>query len=72
MKGVRRAKKGDIVKVNFIGRLEDDTIFERSEDGHPTKFQIGNNSMIQGFVIDRWSGFLVNRNLVRGVAVVPK
>jgi FKBP-type peptidyl-prolyl cis-trans isomerase 2 len=40
------AKKGDKVKVSYVGKLEDGTIFDRSPDGNPFSFTIGSKEMI--------------------------
>ena len=44
-------KKGDIIKVEYEGRLEDRTIFDSTElqGGEPLKFEVGSSSLIQGF-----------------------
>ena len=44
-------KKGDIIKVEYEGRLEDRTIFDSTElqGGEPLKFEVGVRSLIQGF-----------------------
>lgn len=44
----RHAKIGDKVEIHFIGKLEDESVFETSHDGTPLKFKIGNNEVIQG------------------------
>ena len=44
----RHAKIGDIVQIHFIGKLEDDSVFETSHNGTPIKCKIGNNEVIQG------------------------
>jgi FKBP-type peptidyl-prolyl cis-trans isomerase 2 len=54
-------KKGDIIKVEYEGRLEDRTIFDSTElqGGEPLKFEVGTRSLIQGFdesVIDKEIG----------------
>jgi len=54
-------KKGDIIKVEYEGRLEDRTIFDSTElqGGEPLKFEVGTRSLIQGFdesVIDKEVG----------------
>ena len=51
-------KKGDIIKVEYEGRLEDRTIFDSTElqGGEPLKFEVGSSMLIQGFdksVIDK-------------------
>jgi len=44
-------KKGDIIKVEYEGRLEDRTIFDSTEleGGEPLKFEVGTRTLIQGF-----------------------
>jgi len=44
-------KKGDIIKVEYEGRLEDRTIFDSTElqGGEPLKFTVGAKMMIKGF-----------------------
>ncbi|MBY9015036.1 MAG: peptidylprolyl isomerase [Candidatus Lokiarchaeota archaeon] len=44
-------KKGDIIKVEYEGRLEDRTIFDSTElqGGEPLKFEVGSSMLIQGF-----------------------
>ena len=44
-------KKGDIIKVEYEGRLEDRTIFDSTElqGGEPLKFEVGSSMMIKGF-----------------------
>ena len=44
-------KKGDIIKVEYEGRLEDLTIFDSTElqGGTPMKFEVGAGLLIRGF-----------------------
>jgi len=44
-------KKGDIIKVEYEGRLEDRTIFDSTElqGGKPMKFEVGIGLLIRGF-----------------------
>jgi len=44
-------KKGDIIKVEYEGRLEDRTIFDSTElqGGEPLKFEVGTRMLIPGF-----------------------
>jgi peptidylprolyl isomerase len=44
-----RAAKKDIVKVHYIGRLSDGTIFDRSPDDRPLHFILGRQEVIAGF-----------------------
>ncbi|TFF90000.1 MAG: peptidylprolyl isomerase [Promethearchaeota archaeon] len=44
-------KEGDIIKVEYEGRLEDGTIFDSTElnEGLPLKFEVGKGQLIRGF-----------------------
>jgi len=44
-------KKGDIIKLEYEGRLEDRTIFDSTEiqGGKPMKFEVGAGLLIRGF-----------------------
>lgn len=43
-------KKGQEVTVNYEGRLEDGTVFDRSADhGEPLKIRIGEGQVIEGW-----------------------
>jgi FKBP-type peptidyl-prolyl cis-trans isomerase 2 len=44
-------KKGDIIKVEYEGRLDDGTIFDSTElnDGLALKFEVGRGQLIRGF-----------------------
>ena len=44
-------KKGDIIKVEYEGRLEDNSIFDSTElqSGEPMKFEVGAGFLIRGF-----------------------
>jgi len=44
-------QKGDIIKVEYEGRLEDGTIFDSTElnEGIPLKFEVGAGHLIPGF-----------------------
>ncbi len=44
-----KAKNGRIVKVHYVGKLEDGTIFDSSKDRDPIQFEIGKNTVIPGF-----------------------
>lgn len=44
------AKTGDIVKVDYVGKLEDGSVFDSSEDhGRPLEFELGKGHVIKGF-----------------------
>lgn len=43
------AKKGDTVKIHYIGKLDDGTVFDSSEGREPLSFTIGNGQVIPGF-----------------------
>jgi peptidylprolyl isomerase len=44
-----QAKNGDVVQVNYTGKLEDGTIFDSSEGREPLEFTLGADQMIPGF-----------------------
>ena len=47
-----KAKKGDKVKVDYVGKLDDGTMFDSSTHGdhsHPIEFEIGTGRVIKGF-----------------------
>ena len=48
-RGKKFAEKGDIVKVNYTGRLADGRIFDTSEGAQPLEFIAGAGQMIKGF-----------------------
>lgn len=43
-----QAQKGDGVKVNFTGKLEDGTVFANSEQSEPLEFKLGDGKIIPG------------------------
>jgi len=45
----RRAKKGDLIKVHYTGRLEDGKKFDTSVGRSPLVFTLGKNEVIPGF-----------------------
>lgn len=54
-----RATRQDTVKVHYIGRLADGTIFDQSPAERPLHFIIGRNEVIEGFdeaVVDMYQG----------------
>jgi len=43
-------KKGDKIKVEYEGKLEDGTVFDSSEKhGQPLEFEVGSGQLIKGF-----------------------
>lgn len=44
----KHAKIGDYIEIHFIGKFEDESVFETSHNGLPLKFKVGNNEVIQG------------------------
>ena len=46
---MKKAKIGDKVKVHYICRLEDGTVFDRSDNRNPIEFVIGKGKFIPGF-----------------------
>jgi peptidylprolyl isomerase len=47
--GAAVAKKGDVVKVHYTGKLTDGTQFDSSVGGEPLQFAVGGGQMIAGF-----------------------
>lgn len=45
----QQAKRGDRVRVNYIGRFTDGTVFDSSEGHEPLEFTIGASEVIAGF-----------------------
>jgi len=43
------AKQGDTVKIHYMGKLEDGTVFDSSQERHPLQFTIGKGQVIAGF-----------------------
>jgi peptidylprolyl isomerase len=43
-----QAKSGDTVKINFTGKMQDDTVVESSQDRGPLEFKIGEGDVIHG------------------------
>ncbi|MBW4691690.1 MAG: peptidylprolyl isomerase [Lyngbya sp. HA4199-MV5] len=44
-----QAKAGDTVKVHYIGKLDDGTVFDSSENREPLEFTLGSGGIIPGF-----------------------
>lgn len=44
-----QAERGDTVRVEYTGKLEDGTVFDSSEDREPLEFTIGEDEVIPGF-----------------------
>jgi len=42
------AKKGDTVIISYIGRLEDGTVFDSTENKNPLEFTLGEGELIPG------------------------
>ena len=45
-----RAENGNRVKVQFVGKLEDGSIFGRAPEEKPLEFTLGRDNIIPGFV----------------------
>jgi peptidylprolyl isomerase len=46
---MQEAKKGDVVKVNYTGKLTNGEVFDSSEGREPLEFTVGAGQMIVGF-----------------------
>ena len=47
--GAKPAEKGNIVQVEYTGKLEDGTVFDTSVGREPLEFTVGAGQMIAGF-----------------------
>lgn len=45
---MQKAKKGDTVIISYIGRLEDGTVFDSTENRNPLEFTVGEGELIPG------------------------
>ena len=43
-----QVKKGDTVKINYRGLLEDGTLFDANDDGEPLEVKVGEGNLIPG------------------------
>jgi peptidylprolyl isomerase len=46
---MRKAKKGNTVRIHFIGKTADDTVFSSSIPGEPLELVIGNSAELSAF-----------------------
>ena len=44
-----QVKKGNKIKVDYTGTLEDGTVFDTSKDKLPLEFEVGSGQVIKGF-----------------------
>ncbi|MCA1813098.1 MAG: peptidylprolyl isomerase [Halobacteriales archaeon] len=47
--GGQPVEQGDLVRVHYTGRLEDDSVFDSSEGREPLSFEAGAGDVIKGF-----------------------
>lgn len=46
---MKKAEKGNNVKVHYTGRLDDGSVFDTSRHGEPLEFTVGSGHVIKGF-----------------------
>jgi len=44
-----QARRGDVVRVHYTGRLDDGQVFDRSDEEEPLEFKIGEGEIIEAF-----------------------
>ena len=44
-----QAKSGDTVKIHYVGKLADGTVFDTSNNKDPLQFTVGKGQVIEGF-----------------------
>lgn len=47
--GAKPVENGDVVRVHYTGRLEDDSVFDSSAGREPLEFEAGAGDVIRGF-----------------------
>jgi peptidylprolyl isomerase len=43
-----KAKRGDTVKIHYIGTLDDGSVFDSSRDGEPLQLELGQGKVLKG------------------------
>jgi peptidylprolyl isomerase len=46
---LKKAERGDTVKIHYTGRFDDGTVFDSSRDREPLQFTTGRGRLIKGF-----------------------